>query len=507
MAVKLSGSVTALFQSLRSGANGRREGSEQHEGSQSKGRGVWARLNCARKLCVAVSIAGDRQHFFGRIAGLAVGTLPKCNELSRKPRVSCALSSFELDDVDLRRETGDGWSSSTTKQAPKAVHHRTTCNFQKSNGTSLRVPTPAQTFASARPRKPGEQDESLSRQTQRRCMPQPRDTPPKRDTGIASEKDWGINLNKEIKSESGVNEDGSSWYSDSGEDLGENGYRCRWTVMGGRSADGSSEWKEAWWEKSDWTGYKELGAEKSGKNAQGDTWWETWQEVLKVDELSNLARIEKSAQKQAKSGTGSAGWFEKWWEKYNAKGWTEKGAHKYGRLNDQGWWEKWEEQYDGRGAVLKWTDKWAESDTGTKWGDKWEEKFDHGVGTRQGETWHNDDKGWSRTWGEEHFGNGKVHKYGKSTSGENWDNIVEEGTYYQAEPHYGWADAIGNSVQLLSIEPRERPPGTFPSVEPTPRDQQQNQEPVMKDDSREEEEQQPKQEPGSDMDEGQPRQN
>lgn len=39
------------------------------------------------------------------------------------------------------------------------------------------------------------------------------------------------------------------------------------------------------------------------------------------------------------------------------------------------------------------TDKWAESDTGTKWGDKWEEKFDHGVGTRQGETWHNDEKG------------------------------------------------------------------------------------------------------------------
>lgn len=25
----------------------------------------------------------------------------------------------------------------------------------------------------------------------------------------------------------------------------------------------------------------------------------------------------------------------------------------------------------------------------------------------------------------------KVHKYGRSTSGENWDNIVEEGTYYQ----------------------------------------------------------------------------
>jgi hypothetical protein len=25
----------------------------------------------------------------------------------------------------------------------------------------------------------------------------------------------------------------------------------------------------------------------------------------------------------------------------------------------------------------------------------------------------------------------KVHKYGKSTSGESWDSIVEEATYYQ----------------------------------------------------------------------------
>ena len=42
------------------------------------------------------------------------------------------------------------------------------------------------------------------------------------------------------------------------------------------------------------------------------------------------------------------------WEKYDAKGWTEKGAHKYGRLNEQSWWEKWGEHYDGRGSVLKW---------------------------------------------------------------------------------------------------------------------------------------------------------
>jgi hypothetical protein len=67
-----------------------------------------------------------------------------------------------------------------------------------------------------------------------------------------------------------------------------------------------------------------------------------------------LAWIEKSAQKQATSGNGTAGWYEKWWEKYNAKGWSEKGAHKYGKLDDQDWWERWGEQYDGRGAVLKW---------------------------------------------------------------------------------------------------------------------------------------------------------
>uniref|UniRef100_M1CV25 Uncharacterized protein n=1 Tax=Solanum tuberosum TaxID=4113 RepID=M1CV25_SOLTU len=182
---------------------------------------------------------------------------------------------------------------------------------------------------------------------------------------------------------------------------------------------------------------------------------------------SNLARIERSAQKQAKSGTENAGWYENWSEKYDAKGWTEKGAHKYGRLNEQSWWEKWGEEYDGRGSVLKWTDKWAESELGTKWGDKWEEKFFAGIGSRQGETWHaslNSER-WSRTWGEEHFGNGKVHKYGKSTTGESWDMVVDEKTYYEAEPHYGWADVVGDSSQLFSIQPREQPPGVYPNID------------------------------------------
>jgi len=64
--------------------------------------------------------------------------------------VHAYINCVQLDDVDLRRETGEAWSTGSSKQVPKSVHHRTTCNFQKSNGTSLRVPTPAQTFASAR---------------------------------------------------------------------------------------------------------------------------------------------------------------------------------------------------------------------------------------------------------------------------------------------------------------------------------------------------------------------
>lgn len=64
------------------------------------------------------------------------------------------------------------------------------------------------------------------------------------DTGIASEKDWGINLLDEKVNESGVNEDGSTWYRQSGEDVGDNGYRCRWARMGGQSHDGSVEWTE-----------------------------------------------------------------------------------------------------------------------------------------------------------------------------------------------------------------------------------------------------------------------
>jgi len=86
--VKLSGSVTALFQSFRSGCS---NAANQPVQEKSQSRGVWSRLKSVKKLCAAVNLASDRQHFFGRIAGLAAGTLK-----SRRCQVSCALSSFEV---------------------------------------------------------------------------------------------------------------------------------------------------------------------------------------------------------------------------------------------------------------------------------------------------------------------------------------------------------------------------------------------------------------------------
>ncbi|KAL2489485.1 hypothetical protein Fot_42777 [Forsythia ovata] len=426
-------------------------------------------------MAAAAASRGFTTPFNLRLRGADVAALNDKNgvlEVRRKKRrlltsdwgvVKCCCSDSV---VPIRMATGSG----------KSVEKCEEWRFDMKKSPNYRVRAPAMPFASPQPRFVSK-DKFFSRCSPRNSGPQSRDSPPKRDTGIANEKDWGISLLNENVIESGTSEDGSTWYRESGEDLGENGYRCRWTRMGGQSHNGTSEWKETWWEKSDWTGYKELGVEKSGRNAEGDSWWETWREVLHQDEWSNLARIERSAQKQAKSGTENAGWYENWWEKYDAKGWTEKGAHKYGRLNEQSWWEKWGEHYDGRGSVLKWTDKWAETELGTKWGDKWEEKFFAGIGSRQGETWHvsPSDERWSRTWGEEHFGNGKVHKYGKSTTGESWDIVVDEETYYEADPHYGWADVVGDSTQLLSIQPRERPHGIYPSLDfgstPSPTDE------------------------------------
>lgn len=68
-----------------------------------------------------------------------------------------------------------------------------------------------------RPRKPGEQDESISRQTQLRCMPQPRDTPPKR--GTSSQSRWVTGLYFALLKIHHVNYDLGSFFSKRVENL------------------------------------------------------------------------------------------------------------------------------------------------------------------------------------------------------------------------------------------------------------------------------------------------
>ena len=114
-----------------------------------------------------------------------------------------------------------------------------------------------------------------------------------------------------------------------------------------------------WWEKADWSGFKELGAEKSGHNADGDEWqepclssfesvfmssatrsgvlwharhrWETWREIYRSD--GSAKTIEKSADKWARNLAGE--WNEKWREVCTDAGTVDKGADKSGRQGTQ----------------------------------------------------------------------------------------------------------------------------------------------------------------------------
>ena len=125
--------------------------------------------------------------------------------------------------------------------------------------------------------------------------------PPERGTGIAREFDMIVDFDAEERSE--TDDDGNAFFSKSGVDTGDGGYRCRWTVTGRTAKDGTWEYRATHWEKADWCGYKELGAEKSGfDDASGDTWWETWRQVYRKDGDDNAgpALIERSADKWAR---------------------------------------------------------------------------------------------------------------------------------------------------------------------------------------------------------------
>ena len=287
--------------------------------------------------------------------------------------------------------------------------------------------------------------------------------PPERDTGIARERDIGIDFDAEERNE--IDDDGSSYFLKSGLDKGEGGYRCRWTVQGRSAKEATWEYRETHWEKTDASGYKELGAEiriqRGGRHVVGDV-----EGVLRHHRGRRRGRARRRAQDRAQRGQVGArrdgeGGHEKWWEMYDPSGRVERGVEKSGRQGVQAWWEKWGEQRDGLGGdSIKWTDKWAENGAGTRWGDKWEERFAaDGGGKKVGETWRVGAGGerWSRTWGENIAPDGEVRKYGQSTSGERWDTTDASPTsqqpYYDLTPEYGWEEALEDSERLLAIEP------------------------------------------------------
>lgn len=78
----------------------------------------------------------------------------------------------------------------------------------------------------------------------------------------------------------GVNPDGSRWWKETGVERRPDGVICRWTMKRGVSADQVVEWQDKFWEASDEFGHKELGSEKSGRDATGNVWREYWTESM-----------------------------------------------------------------------------------------------------------------------------------------------------------------------------------------------------------------------------------
>lgn len=78
----------------------------------------------------------------------------------------------------------------------------------------------------------------------------------------------------------GVNADGSMWWKETGIEKRPDGVVCKWTLTRGVSADKGTEWENKYWEAADVFGYKELGSEKSGRDAAGNVWREYWRESM-----------------------------------------------------------------------------------------------------------------------------------------------------------------------------------------------------------------------------------
>ncbi len=71
-----------------------------------------------------------------------------------------------------------------------------------------------------------------------------------------------------------------------------------------------------------------------------------------------------------------------------------------------------------------------------------------------------------RRWGEHHFGNGWVQKYGNSSTGEHWDVSEQMDTYYNPIPHVGYQIALDHSPQLKAVPTLPRDGATLgPGIE------------------------------------------
>lgn len=279
----------------------------------------------------------------------------------------------------------------------------------------------------------------------------------------------------------GVLDNGSRWWRESGEDELAGGRLCRWTLVRGASADGSVEWEEKWWETSDAFNYRELGAIKSGRDASGNVWQESWREHITHDTTTGFSNASKHIMREAnKWGAQADGteWHEVWDENYWGDGrvkrtCTKKGAIGSGISPEDGhgnrWTHKWGEEWDGHGGCVKWNDSYADRDksedggSGRSWGERWEERwgsFAHNgsAGTRNGSTWDDrDGHKFEKTWGEEHWHDGRVHKYGSTTDGsDGWDAWEDSQGWWERAPSFGWDEAVSHSPQLLSVPLRSR---------------------------------------------------